>query len=82
MTPTTELLTADEAAARLGVEVVTLAKWRSNKRYRLAYTKIGGKVRYPVLALEKFIAERTVMPGERNDLGGRTRSSRRQRSEK
>lgn len=64
MTPTTELLTAEETAARLGVEVVTLAKWRSTRRYPLAFVKIGGKVRYSAAAVQKFIEDRTITPGE------------------
>jgi hypothetical protein len=59
----TRLMTREETASRLDVEAVTLDKWRSNKRYKLAYVKIGGKVRYPVWAVEQFVAERTVMPG-------------------
>jgi excisionase family DNA binding protein len=80
MTTDTQLLTTQEAAARLGVEKVTLDKWRSTKRYRLAYTKIGGKVLYPAAALESFIAERTIMPGEHAQHADRARRQRRLRS--
>jgi excisionase family DNA binding protein len=80
MTQTTELLTTQEAASRLGVEKVTLDKWRSTKRYRLAYTKIGGKVLYPAAAIERFISERTITPGEPAQEDGRTRRQHRLRS--
>jgi excisionase family DNA binding protein len=63
MTPQTELLTTQEVAARLGVLPVTLDKWRSTKKYKLAYTKIGGRVRYPAAAVEDFIRSRTITPG-------------------
>jgi hypothetical protein len=64
MTPTTELLSREEAAARLGLQVVTLDKWRSNKKYRLAYVKVGGRVKYTARSIEEFLASRTVTPGE------------------
>lgn len=55
-----ELLDEKEAAAILDVSVGTLQVWRSTKRYRLAYTKIGRNVRYPKSAIMKFIADNTV----------------------
>jgi excisionase family DNA binding protein len=82
MTEATQLLSPQEAAARLGVEKVTLDKWRSTKKYRLAYTKIGGKVLYPVAAVEDFIRSRTITPGEPQEPIGRARRQRRLRSEK
>jgi hypothetical protein len=57
------LLTREEASERLGVKAVTLDKWRSNKKYRLSYVKIGGLVRYPSESVELFIRERTITPG-------------------
>jgi excisionase family DNA binding protein len=82
MTEATQLLTPQEAAARLGVEKITLDKWRSTKRYRLAYTKIGGKVLYPAEAIQEFIKSRTITPGEPQEPFGRARRRRRLRSEK
>jgi len=64
MTPTTELLSPAEAAERLGVTVNTLETWRCTKRYRLSYLKIGGRVRYTQTAIDRFLKERTVTPGE------------------
>jgi excisionase family DNA binding protein len=78
----TELLTAEEAAQRLGVEAVTLAKWRSTRRYKLSYTKIGGLIRYPAEAIEQFIRSRTITPGETQEPDGRQKRQRRLRSEK
>lgn len=55
-----KLLCEKEAAAILDVSVGTLQVWRSTKRYKLAYTKIGRNVRYPRSAVLAFIASRTV----------------------
>jgi hypothetical protein len=55
-----ENLTPTEAAAKLGVTEGTLAKWRTTRRYSLAYIKVGGKVQYRPADLEKFLAGRTV----------------------
>jgi excisionase family DNA binding protein len=82
MTEATQLLTTQEAAARLGVQKVTLDKWRSTKRYRLAYVKIGGKIAYPESSVTEFIRSRTIMPGEPQEPSGRARRRRRLRSEK
>jgi len=58
------LLLPTQAAALLGVTEGTLAKWRTTRRYRLNYTKIGGRVRYRQSELEKFLAARTVEGAE------------------
>lgn len=55
-----ELLDENEAAAMLDVTAGTLQVWRSTKRYKLAYVKIGRNVRYPRSAILAFIASRTV----------------------
>lgn len=54
------LLTPTEAGALLGVTEGTLAKWRTTRRYKLNYTKVGGKVRYSQTAINEFLAARTV----------------------
>ena len=53
-------LDEDQAADFLGVKPNTLNNWRCNRRYGLAYTKIGRLVRYKLSDLEAFIARRTV----------------------
>jgi predicted DNA-binding transcriptional regulator AlpA len=59
-----KLLTTKETAARLGVAPVTLDKWRSTKKYSLAYVKIGGRVAYRESDVTAFIESRRVVPGE------------------
>lgn len=54
------LLTTQQAAELLDVSPQTLEVWRSTKRYKLAYVKIGRNVRYPRSAIQDFIASRTV----------------------
>jgi excisionase family DNA binding protein len=58
--PTSDLLTAEEAAAYLGVRPQTLAVWRLNRRYPLPFIKVGSKVRYRRSDLERFLEERTI----------------------
>ena len=58
-TPPT-LLTRDQAAEFLGVQVQTLASWACSGRYSLPFLKVGRCVRYRVSDLEKFLADRTV----------------------
>lgn len=49
------LLTTEEAAKYIRVEKETLAVWRSTKRYKIPYTKVGRLVRYRISDLEEFI---------------------------
>ncbi len=54
------LLNSKQVADALGIKEETLQIWRSTKRYNLPYIKIGGRVRYTVEDVEKFIHERTI----------------------
>jgi len=54
-----DLLTPLQTAVRLGIEPHTLAVWRSSKRYRLAYVKVGRKVMYRKGDVERFLKLRT-----------------------
>ncbi|HEY8708301.1 MAG TPA: helix-turn-helix domain-containing protein [Burkholderiaceae bacterium] len=54
------LRTPVEAAAQLGVQPNTLEVWRTNKRYTLAYVKVGRLVRYRQSAIDAFVDSRTV----------------------
>ena len=53
---TVQWLTPDQAAAILGVKPLTLAVWRSTKRYALPYYKFGRCVRYLMSDLLAFAA--------------------------
>ncbi|HYD95258.1 MAG TPA: helix-turn-helix domain-containing protein [Noviherbaspirillum sp.] len=53
-------MTPAEAAVYLGVKEATLATWRSTRRYRLDYVKVGRRIFYTKAALDKFMAARTV----------------------
>lgn len=57
---TQPLLSVEQTAALLGVSKQTLAVWRCEKRYPLAYVKVGARVRYRLSDLERFLASRTV----------------------
>jgi excisionase family DNA binding protein len=52
------LLSPVSAAKLLGVSPHTLAVWRSDKRYRLPYIKIGSRVRYRRTDIDQFIKSR------------------------
>ena len=52
------------AAAYLGVSPGTLSVWRCVRRYPLAYVKVGRSVKYRLVDLDRFIAERTVGAAE------------------
>lgn len=54
----TKLMTPEEVAEYLGLEVETLNVWRCTKRYNLPYTKIGRLVRYRAEDVEAFVASR------------------------
>jgi hypothetical protein len=63
------MLTAEEVAKLLRVDVQTLAKWRverrrNRKRVPLSYMKAGGRVLYAASAIKEFFASRTYTPGE------------------
>jgi hypothetical protein len=58
-----KLLSPQQTAEILGVEVPTLANWRCNKRYNLPYVKVGSKIKYPEKGVIAFIEERTEMMG-------------------
>ena len=52
------LLTPEQAAAHLDVEVQTLAQWRSSGRHSLPYLKIGRNVRYRKSDLDAWLEKR------------------------
>ena len=54
------LLTEEQAAKFLGVKPASLQVWRSTKRYKLSYLKVGRLVRYRLSALNAFLASREV----------------------
>jgi excisionase family DNA binding protein len=54
-----ELLTAKEAAAFLKVSVVTLAKWRGQKKGP-EYTRTGRTIKYSQQALEAYLKKNVV----------------------
>lgn len=59
--PVDRLLTPAETGDVLGgVATGTLSIWRCTKRYPLKYIIIGGKVRYRLSDVEKFIESRAV----------------------
>ena len=53
-----QLLTPDQTAALLGVQVQTLSVWRTKKRYGLPYVKCGRLVRYRASDVQLFIESR------------------------
>ena len=55
---TNPLMTPEEVAEYLGLEVETLNVWRCTKRYNLPYTKIGRLVRYRAEDVEAFVTSR------------------------
>jgi len=55
---TNPLMTPDEVAEYLGLEVETLNVWRCTKRYNLPYSKIGRLVRYRAEDVEAFVTSR------------------------
>ena len=55
---TNPLMTPEEVAEYLGLEVETLNVWRCTKRYNLPYTKIGRLVRYRADDVEAFVTSR------------------------
>lgn len=58
--PTDPLLCEEQAAEQLGVKPTTLQVWRCNKRYSLAYVRVGRCIRYRQSAINAFLDARTV----------------------
>lgn len=54
-----ELLTTEQAAARMGLKPQTLCVWRTAGRYDLPYIKCGRLVRYRPEDIDNFLAGRT-----------------------
>jgi len=59
-----ELMTREDAAAYLGVEVQTLACWATTGRYGLPFIKVGTRVKYRKSDLDQWLECRTVRPVE------------------
>jgi predicted DNA-binding transcriptional regulator AlpA len=59
-----KLLSAREVAQLLGVSIQTLAVWRCEQRYPLAYVKVGSRVRYRPCDVEQFMAARLTIPNQ------------------
>ena len=57
-----KLVNEREAARILCVSPGTLSVWRSTRRWPLPFVRVGSAIRYSVAALEKFVAERTIVP--------------------
>jgi excisionase family DNA binding protein len=53
-------LNSQETADYLGVNVDSLAVWRSTKRHKIPYTKVGKWVRYKKADLDKWLESRVV----------------------
>lgn len=49
------LLTPEQTAKMLGVQLSALAAWRSNHRYGLKFVKVGRLIRYRVEDVASFI---------------------------
>ncbi|KZX73595.1 excisionase, partial [Oleiphilus sp. HI0009] len=54
-----KLLTPKQVSEILGVSEQTLAIWRCQKRYPLAYVKVGRYVRYRQDDVSSFLADNT-----------------------
>jgi excisionase family DNA binding protein len=55
---TTKLLSPEQVADLLGVSKQTLAVWRCEQRYPLAYVKVGSRVRYRSTDVDRFLTSR------------------------
>ncbi len=53
-----QLLTPEQAAQLLGVEITTLAVWRCTRRHNLPFVRVGRLVRYDREDLRAWIEER------------------------
>lgn len=49
------MLSRKETAIFLNVKIRTLAMWKSHKRHKLPYIKVGGYIRYRSSDLMKFL---------------------------
>ena len=58
------LLNDREATAYLNLSGGTLRVWRSQKRYKLPYSKIGSRVMYRLSDLNAFIESRKIFLSE------------------
>ena len=54
-----KLLNSKETAEYLGVTENTLAVWRTNKRYKIPYIKVGHLIKYRQSDLEAWLEKRT-----------------------
>lgn len=55
-----KLLTPEEAASMLGLQLNTLNVWRATNRYHLPFVKVGRLVRYRLSDINDFIENRLV----------------------
>lgn len=53
--PHAELLTPEQAAARMGLKPQTLAVWRTTGRYGLPYIRAGRLIRYRPEDIDAFL---------------------------
>jgi hypothetical protein len=70
-----ELLTQEEAAARLLMRPETLTKWRYRCRGP-RFCKYGGKIRYRLSDIERFIASGVVDPAKQKKTKRRRKVSK------
>ena len=54
-----QLLNRKEAAEFLGLKAITLASWKTTRRYDLPVIKVGRLVRYRITDLVAFLERRT-----------------------
>ncbi len=66
--PSATLLSAEQAAAYLGITVGTLKKWRVARRPGLRCFKVGRKAMYDPIDLDKFMRSRPIgSPADEED---------------
>jgi excisionase family DNA binding protein len=56
-------LTNDEAARYIGVSPATLATWRSTRDVEIAHVRIGRRIVYRRVDLDRFLADHLVGVG-------------------